>query len=151
MKIFFAFFILFLTTNVNAELLKPSPEYLPKDVISIQLSALKVNDSPYSNAGIEQTWEFAHPMNKKFTGPLSNFINMMNSPSYIIMLDHKKHNIILVNIENNIAYFFVELIDKNGSKFGFQWALEKVLEENELKNCWMTISVSSPFQLSNSA
>ena len=28
------------------------------------------NNDPYLNAGIEQTWEFAHPSNRAYTGPL---------------------------------------------------------------------------------
>ena len=60
-------FLLFLSLsfNLNAEMIKPDPSIGPKDVISIQLKALKVNNIPYEDAGIEQTWEFAHPNNKK--------------------------------------------------------------------------------------
>ena len=51
------FLIIFLNYDYSfAELLKPTPELLPKEVISIQLSALKDNNNPYDNAGIEQTW-----------------------------------------------------------------------------------------------
>ena len=31
------------------------------------------NDRDYKDRGIEQTWKFAHPNNKKVTGPLNNF------------------------------------------------------------------------------
>ena len=46
-------------------LLKPNTKLKPVDVLKIQLEALKNNNIPYKNAGIEQTWEFAHPDNKK--------------------------------------------------------------------------------------
>ena len=49
------------------------------------------------------------------------------------------------------SFFFVELIDNNGIKLGFQWVVEKVLDEGKYKNCWMTSSVSQPIILSKSA
>ena len=36
-------------------------------VLVIQLNSLQNNDYPYRDAGIEQTWEFAHPNNKIMT------------------------------------------------------------------------------------
>ena len=138
-------------TSLNAELLKPNPSIKPKEVISIQLSALKKNNIPFNNAGITQTWEFAHPSNRQYTGPLEKFILMMYSPSYIIMLDHNFHNIIPVVLEDDIAYFFIELTDKLGNQFGFQWSLRKVLNEGAYRDCWMTVGVSQPIPLTQSS
>ena len=135
---------------LKAELLKPNPLIKPKEVISIQLSALQKNSIPFENAGIAQTWEFAHPSNRQYTGPLEKFILMMYSPSYIIMLDHNLHKIISVSQEDDIAFFFIELTDKSGDKFGFQWALQKVLTEGNYKNCWMTVGVSQHIPLAKS-
>ena len=150
MRIVLFLYILLTIENAQAELLKPSPNILPKEVISIQLNALKNNNNPYENAGIEQTWEFAHPSNRIFTGPLSNFIKMMYSPSYVIMLNHLEHNIILVKNQSDVSYYFVELTDKEGNKFGFQWILEKVIINSEFKNCWMTSGVSKPMLIAKS-
>ena len=147
--VFIIFFIYFDT--VKAEILKPNPSLEPDEVISIQLLALKNNNDPYKNAGIEQTWEFAHPTNKIFTGPLSNFINMMYSDGYSIMLEHRQHEIVLVKIDTNISYFFVELMDKSNDMYGFQWIVEKVLIEGDFKDCWMTKGVSLPILLNKSA
>ena len=137
-------------TSSKAELLKPNPSIKPQEVISIQLSALQKNSIPFNNAGITQTWEFAHPSNRQYTGPIEKFILMMYSPSYIIMLDHKFHNIIQVSLEDDIAFFFIELTDKIGNEFGFQWTLQKVLNEGNYKNCWMTVGVSQPIPLAKS-
>ena len=64
MKYFF-FFIIISSANVSySELLKPQANLLPEEVISIQLAALQNNNHPHKKAGIEQTWEFAHPSNK---------------------------------------------------------------------------------------
>ena len=151
MKNLLFFIILIIPNLVYAELLKPSPSLTPEEVILIQLKALKDNNRPYQNAGIEQTWEFAHPLNRKFTGPLDKFISMMYNQSYSMILDHNEHNLIFITKNEFQSFFFVELIDNNGIKLGFQWVVEKVLDEGKYKNCWMTSSVSQPMILSKSA
>ena len=151
MKYFFLIIILFIFNKSNADILQPSPLYEPEEVISIQLSALKINDQPYPNAGIEQTWEFAHPSNKKFTGPLSNFTNMIYSKYYSIMLNHINHKIIFIKKNDNTAYYFVEIVDNIGNKYGFQWTVQKILSNGEYKNCWMTIGVSQPMLIAKSS
>ena len=144
-------FIILFSTSLLAELLKPTPEINPEDVVKIQLSSLMNNNEPYLNAGIEQTWEFAHPSNRAFTGPIQRFIQMMYAPSYAVMLDHKKHDIIEVKLDKNIAYFFIELTSIDGKMFGFKWTLEKVKEEGGFKDCWMTTAVSTPMPLSTAS
>ena len=144
-------FIILFSTSLLAELLKATPEINPEDVVKIQLSSLMNNNEPYLNAGIEQTWEFAHPSNRAFTGPIQRFTQMMYAPSYAVMLDHKKHDIIEVKLDKNIAYFFIELTSIDGKMFGFKWTLEKVKEEGEFKECWMTTAVSTPMPLSTSS
>ena len=144
-------FIILFSTSLLAELLKPTPEINPEEVVKIQLSSLMNNNEPYLNAGIEQTWEFAHPSNRAFTGPIQRFTQMMYAPSYAVMLDHKKHDIIEVKLDKNIAYFFIELTSNDGKIFGFKWTLEKVKEEGGFKDCWMTTAVSTPMPLSTSS
>ena len=144
-------FIILFSTSLLAELLKPTPEINPEEVVKIQLSSLMNNNEPYLNAGIEQTWEFAHPSNRAFTGPIQRFTQMMYAPSYAVMLDHKKHEIIEVKLDKNIAYFFIELTSIDGKMYGFRWTLEKVKEEGGFKDCWMTTSVSAPMPLSTSS
>ena len=144
-------FIILFSTSLLAELLKPTPEINPEKVVKIQLSSLMNNNEPYLNAGIEQTWEFAHPSNRAFTGPIQRFTQMMYAPSYAVMLDHKKHDIIEVKLDKNIAFFFIELTSIDGKMFGFKWTLEKVKEEGGFKDCWMTTAVSTPMPLSTSS
>ena len=151
MKVLIILFAIFTSDIAFAELLKPNPALKPIEVISIQLNALKDNNNPYLNAGVVQTWEFAHPSNRKYTGPLENFVKMMSSPLYVIMLDHTNYNIISVSDRDFITYFFVEITDKEGNKFGFTWTLEKVIAESKFKDCWMTVAVSQPLPLAKSA
>ena len=152
MKVFTTItFIILVSTSLLAEIKKPSPDIKPEDVIKIQLSSLMKNNEPYLNAGIEQTWEFAHPSNRAFTGPLQRFTKMMYAPSYAVMLDHYKHDILEVKLDNNTAYFFIELTSSDGKMFGFKWTLEKVMEDGMFKDCWMTTAVSTPMPLSTSS
>ena len=144
-------FIILFSTPLFAELQKPTPEITAEDVVKIQLSSLMNNNQPYLNAGIEQTWEFAHPSNRVFTGPIQRFTRMMYAPSYAVMLDHIKHDIIEVKLENNTAYFFIELTSLEGKMFGFKWTLQKVKEEGAFKDCWMTTAVSTPMPLSTAS
>ena len=144
-------FIIIFSTPLLAEIKKPTPDIKPEDVIKIQLSSLMKNNEPYLNAGIEQTWEFAHPSNRAFTGPIKRFTQMMYAPSYAVMLDHKMHDILEVKLDKNIAYFFIELTSSEGKMFGFKWTLEKVKEDGIYKDCWMTTAVSTPLPLSTSS
>ena len=149
--LFISTIILILSSNANCELIIPNVSIEPSKVIEIQLTALQENNYPYKNAGIEQTWEFAHPSNRAFTGPIQRFTQMMYAPSYAVMLDHKKHEILEVKLEENIAYFFIELTSIDGKIFGFKWTLEKVKEEGGFKDCWMTTAVSTPMPLSTAS
>ena len=149
-KILIIILLCAVNSKVNAELLKPSPILKPSEIIMIQLKALNNNDYPIKDFGILQTWEFAHPNNKKYTGPLENFKKMMYSSSYESMINHQKHIINEIQFSENMALFFVEIIDKNGSRFGFTWMVEKVLDKGDFYDCWMTTSVSAPMKYGES-
>ena len=146
MKIFIkSILIFFIITNIsNADLIKPQPALKPLDVLLIQLNSLKNNNTPYSDAGIEQTWEFAHPNNKKVTGPLEKFKQMIYSKSYEILISHENSEVIILNETENISIYKVIILSKDKKKYYYIWQVEKVLLDGNLKNCWMTTKVSSP-------
>ena len=78
------FFLLISISISKAELLKPNSTINPSDVVRIQLTGLQQNDANFNDSGIEQTWNFAHPNNKKVTGPLDNFKRMLEHSLKII-------------------------------------------------------------------
>jgi hypothetical protein len=80
------FFVSIFLTSSKAEILKPNSSIKPSEVVKIQLSGLQKNDLEFKDGGIEQTWNFAHPNNKKVTGPLPNFKRMIKGDSYQMML-----------------------------------------------------------------
>ena len=152
MKIIFKILFLLLVTLSfsNAELLSPNNTISPKEVVSIQLSGLKNNDQAYKDSGIEQTRNFAHPNNKRVTGPLDNFKRMIKSESYQMMIDHLSHTITEVGNSDKWAQFEVIILDKNKIYHKFNWQVEKYTLEGTLKGCWMTTMVSSPIPLGSS-
>ena len=146
-----ALFIFFIFISIaKAELLKPNSDIKPDKVIEIQLSGLQNNDFIYKDSGIEQTWNFAHPNNKKVTGPLNNFKRMIKGASYQMMIDHLSHTITEVGSSNKSAQFEVIILDKNKIYHKFNWQVEKYTEEGSLKDCWLTTMVSSPIPLGSS-
>ena len=143
-------FLLISISFSNAELLNPNSNIKPKEVVKIQLSGLQQNDLQFKDSGIEQTWNFAHPNNKKVTGPLNNFKMMIKGASYQMMIDHLSHTITEVGSSNKWAQFEVIILDKNKIYHKFNWQVEKYTEEGSLKDCWLTTMVSSPIPLGSS-
>ena len=132
---------------LKAEIIKPSTEINPAQVVKIQLAGLMKNDSPYKDKGIEQTWEFAHPNNKKFTGPLNKFKEMIKGESYKMLIDHENHEVKEIFLNNEIAVFEVVIMDSDKKYFKFKWQVEKYLNNGPLENCWLTTVVSPPVPL----
>ena len=134
----------------NAELLSPNNTISPKEVVKIQLSGLQQNDLKYKDSGIEQTWQFAHPNNKRVTGPLNNFKLRIKSDSYRMMINHLSHTITELGSSDKWAQFEVIILDKDKIYHKFNWQVEKYTSEGTLKDCWLTTMVSSPIPLGSS-
>ena len=134
----------------KAELLVPNNSILPNEVIKIQLTALMNNDKEFKDSGIEQTWNFAHPNNKKNTGPLPNFKMMIKGNSYQMLLNHLSHSITELGSSDNWAQFEVVILDKEKIYHKFNWQVEKFTTEGPLQGCWLTTVVSSPIPLGSS-
>ena len=150
---FFLIIILLLSLFLKpslAEIIKPSKEIDPGQVIKIQLSALMKNDNPYKDRGIIQTWEFAHPNNQKTTGPIERFKKMIKTDSYSMLLNHSNHEIIEVYMSNKVATFEVTVLDREKKYYKFKWQVEKYKEEGALKGCWLTTAVSQPIPIGSS-
>ena len=145
--VLFSFFNISLT---KADLLFPNNSIFPADVIKIQLNALMDNDSKFKDSGIEQTWNFAHPNNKKNTGPLPNFKMMIKGNSYKMLLNHLSHTITALGSSNEWAQFEVVILDKEKIYHKFNWQVEKFTMDGPLRGCWLTTVVSNPIPLGSS-
>ncbi len=133
-----------------AEILKPNISILPSEVVKIQLSSLQNNNSPNIDSGILQTWEFAHPKNKSFTGPYDKFKNMIKKDAYSILINHKSHEVKEMFKNENVATYEVVILGKDKKFYKFKWQVEKYNKEGPLKNCWLTTAVLVPKVLGSS-
>ena len=127
--IFLFFFLVFINKPlIGNELIKPNIKFKPKDIIKIQLDALKKNDSPFTDFGIEQTWE-----------------RMLHGKNYKNLLNHFSHEINLIQKKTDSFLFEVKVIDKNKKIFVYTWEIRKG-DEKGCKNCWFTSSVAMPIE-----
>ena len=151
-QIIFKFLIIFFITisTSNAELLKPNSNIKPSEVVKIQLLGLQNNNKEFNDSGIEQTWNFAHPMNKQATGPLDRFKEMLKSNNYQMMINHISHTITQVRRGDDWVQFEVIILDKEKIYHKFNWQVEKFIDDGPLKDCWLTTMVSSPEPLGSS-
>ena len=150
-KIFKIFAALLFSISVSsAEILKPNNKIKPLEVVKIQLTGLQQNDLDFKDSGIEQTWNFAHPNNKKVTGPLDNFKRMIKGDSYQMMINHLSHTITQLGSADKWAQFEVVILDENKIYHKFNWQVEKYTMNGPLKNCWLTTMVSNPIPLGSS-
>ena len=148
LKIILIFLVLLRPTL--ADIIKPSINIEPKEVVKIQLSALMKNDFPNIDSGIIQTWEFAHPNNQKVTGPIEKFKNMLKNDSYSMLLNHSNHEVLEVYKSDKVATFQVTVLDKEKKYYKFKWQVEKYKIDGSLKDCWLTTAVSQPISLGSS-
>jgi hypothetical protein len=137
-----------LARQASAEsLIVPAADYTPLEVIEIQMLGLQSGDPVQ---GIEQVWVFAHPFNKRATGPLARFRTLFEMPAYAPLLDLRRYSIKTVSETAIESQFVVSIVTSDGVSYDYFWAVEKVLE-GEQAGFWMTTMVSSPRQLSRAS
>ena len=116
----------------------PSPELAPAEVVRIQVEALRNNT--LSNDGIELTYRFASPDNKRNTGPLDRFIGMVRSAPYDRLLNHRRAEYSPMAVSGTQAQQVVVIIDAEGNEVGYVWVLSRQTD-GPFKGCWMTDAV----------
>ena len=145
MKYLFIIFTLFFVIKndkVFSNVL-PNDIFSASEVIEIQMSALQTN-SASNNEGIYQCWLFAHPENKKYTGPFPNFMKMIANTQYKILLNSLKFKTKLLSKDNNVAKFSVDVDAYDNKRYRLLWILEKTKINTKCVKCWMTTSVTQP-------
>ena len=144
------FFLITMTLakqSFSENLIAPNEGFSAQEVVEIQLLGLQ---SGASGQGIEQVWLFAHPNNKRATGPLARFKMLFETPSYSPLLNLQSYSIKLVNATDIESQFVVSIITGDGISYDYFWAVEKVLSGEQV-GFWMTTMVSSPRQLSRAS
>ncbi len=119
---------------------EPDPSLSPQDVVSIQIEALRNNDTPYQDRGIEVTFNFASPANKRMTGPLERLKVMVRNPVYGPMINHRSAEYRNVRVEGDVAQIDVILNSNEGQYLGYRFILSRQ-HGNEYEGSWMTDAV----------
>ena len=125
--------------------IRPNDKFSPLEVVDIQLTSLQSNSN--DNKGIYQCWLFAHPENKKYTGPLGRFVAMIRSNPYDVLLGSLFFETKLISKNQTEAKVEVFLDGKNKNRYKILWILSKSNIRKECTNCWMTTGVSQPQNL----
>jgi hypothetical protein len=121
----------------------PNDIFSAIEVIELQMTSLQTN-SKINNAGIYQCWLFAHPENKKYTGPFSNFKRMIADTSYKILLNSIKFKTQLISKSDKVIKYSLVIDAFDNKRYQLDWILEKAKLNKNCKNCWMTTIVTQP-------
>ena len=110
MRLFLISSFIFILININKAIsdVLPNDLFSSVEVVELQMSSLQTN-SIKNNSGIYQCWLFAHPENKRYTGPFGNFKKMISDTSYKILLNSTKFKIKLIEENKNKAAYSVNV------------------------------------------
>ena len=145
-KIFLSAILVLTFNNLQANPVTPHKDLSAYDIVKIQLEALKNNNK--NDDGIRQTWLFAHPDNKKVTGPYERFRIMIYGKQYRQLLNHNSHKInLIMNIPNKYI-FKIKILSKDKKLLFYEWHVQKAADKN-CSNCWFTSAVSIPIDQGN--
>ena len=126
-KIYLFIIVILFSNKLNSEIINPNEKLLPYDVVKIQLEALKNNNK--NDEGIKQTWLFAHPDNKKITGPYERFRIMIYGAQYRSLLNHSSHKINLIMNTPNKHIFKIEILAKDKQLYFMNGMFKKLLKK----------------------
>ncbi len=138
------FFSLFLSKKIIADIM-PNDKFSASEVVEIQLMSLQSNSN--QNQGIYQCWIFAHPNNKKYTGPFTTFVSMIKNKPYNILLNSKFFKIKVLSENKKKARIEVLLDSNNNRRYKIFWHLGRTTIDSKCQNCWMTLGVTQPFDM----
>jgi hypothetical protein len=120
--------------------LNPNPNLTPEQVVKFQLDALRHNDEPTSDTGIERSFRFASPSNRLVTGPLTHFSEIVHSSAYSALLNSQSSEIRGAQVQGGEARIYTTVTSANGAHLDFLFILSRQTE-GDYRDCWMTDSV----------
>jgi len=115
----------------------PHPDLTPRQVVELQLEALRRNDDPQPDSGIATAFGFASPANRQATGPVARFARMLKNPMYRPMLGHSSAQFGPIRVEGDVARTQVVLFGGDGRMTAYDFTLSL----DKSSRCWLTDSV----------
>ena len=73
-----------------------------------------------------------------------NFKRMISDTSYKILLNSTKFKIRLLDENQEMAKYSVDVDAYDNKRYNLSWVLERAKLDQNCKNCWMTTSVTQP-------
>ena len=137
--------------------IEPAANLSPEEVVEIQLLGLQAAGTD-RRAGIEQVWRFAHPDNRKMTGPIQRFSQLFDLPAYAPLIGLQDYVINERKLDGTQARFVITVRARDGGAYGYVWSLRSLpaafapdrdsLPDNTEQSgqfIWMTTAVSAPY------
>lgn len=116
----------------------PHPDLDPRQVVEIQLRALRRDDD--SGEGIAVAYRFASAANRQSIGPLSHFGVMLETSDYATLLNHLSVEFGPTVAFDSRSYVPVVVTDRRGVSSAYVWVLSRSTA-NPCGDCWMTDAV----------
>jgi hypothetical protein len=109
----------------------PNPELSPQAVIQLVLAALKHNDSPYLDAGIETLYSFSSERMRSKVGDMSAYKRALHNDLYKPLLKHAQSE---ADVFMQIAESARQTVVVDGVPYLFALAKQSY---GEYKDCWL--------------
>jgi hypothetical protein len=118
----------------------PSPSLSPSQVVQTVMESMHRNNDPSPDAGIKTAFNFASPANKRQTGPVDRFVQMVRDPMYKPMLDSQAIEYGPLTIEGDAAQQLVTVVDADSRVASYVFSLSRQ-GNGRYAGCWMTDGV----------
>lgn len=120
--------------------IQPNPDLSPDQVVKIQLESLQNNDLSRNDMGIRICFNFASPGNRIITGPIGNFIKLVKTPTYNLLIGFERAEFGLMVIRGRTAQQAVRIVHTDGEYGIYAFVLSKQ-DDFPYLDCWMTDAV----------
>lgn len=118
----------------------PSPSLAPEEVVELQLAALRTNDDPYPDSGIQTTFVFASPGVRRVVGPFDRFSKIVRSERYEPLLDFERVGTTPIELSDDDARQEVTVVDHEGHETVYEFRLARQVA-GTFADCWLTEAV----------
>jgi hypothetical protein len=125
---------------VNHGLPRPSPSLSPEAVVRLQLDALRHNDEPYPNSGIETAFVFASPAVRRVVGPFGRFSKLLRSEQYEPLLGFDRVGTTPIEVADDDARQEVTVVDHDGHETVYEFRVARQVA-GRFVDCWLTEAV----------